>query len=94
MSDKTSVPLYLKLLESGCEKKRDIRLVVVGMKGSGKTSFIKRLLDEDCTHVSSTNGIEVHRIRYNANSDDDVWNRLDGRILNTIISRISRPDKF
>ncbi|XP_076087741.1 uncharacterized protein LOC143058163 [Mytilus galloprovincialis] len=92
MSDKTSVPLYLKLLESGCEKKRDIRLVVVGMKGSGKTSFIKRLLNEDCTHVSRTNGIEVHRIRYNANSDDDVWKRLDdNKETSELHARLLKP---
>ncbi|CAG2228377.1 unnamed protein product [Mytilus edulis] len=32
MTDKRSVELYLKLLESGSEKKRDIRLVVVGKR--------------------------------------------------------------
>ncbi|XP_052067823.1 uncharacterized protein LOC127707359 [Mytilus californianus] len=46
MADKTSVPLYLKLLESGSEKKRDIRLVIVGKKGAGKTSLVKRLFNE------------------------------------------------
>ncbi|CAC5363360.1 unnamed protein product [Mytilus coruscus] len=46
MADKRYVPLYLKLIESGSEKKRDIRLVIVGKKGAGKTSFIKRLLNE------------------------------------------------
>ncbi|CAC5363352.1 unnamed protein product [Mytilus coruscus] len=46
MADKRSVPLYLKLLESGSEKKRDIRLVIVGKKGAGKTSFFNRLFKE------------------------------------------------
>ncbi|XP_071143283.1 uncharacterized protein [Mytilus edulis] len=46
MTDKRSVPVYLKLLESGFEKKRDVRLVIVGKKGAGKTSFIKRLFND------------------------------------------------
>ena len=46
MADKRSVPLCLKLLESGSEKKRDIRLVIVGKKGAGKTSLVKRLFNE------------------------------------------------
>ncbi|XP_076083620.1 uncharacterized protein LOC143054482 [Mytilus galloprovincialis] len=46
MADKRSVPLYLKLLKSGSEKKRDIRLVIVGKKGAGKTSLVNRLFKE------------------------------------------------
>ena len=46
MADKRSIDLYLKLLESGSEKKRDIRLVIVGKKGAGKTSLVKRLFNE------------------------------------------------
>ncbi|XP_076083549.1 uncharacterized protein LOC143054430 isoform X1 [Mytilus galloprovincialis] len=78
MTDKRSVELYLKLLESGSEKKRDIRLVVVGKKGAGKTSLIKRLFGEDITDVTSTNGIEIHKIKCKAKSDDGIWNKLDG----------------
>ncbi|XP_063407823.1 uncharacterized protein LOC134691303 isoform X1 [Mytilus trossulus] len=77
MTDKRSVELYLKLLESGSEKKRDIRLVVVGKKGAGKTSLIKRLFGEDITDVTSTNGIEIHKIKCKAKSDDGIWNKLD-----------------
>ncbi|XP_063418000.1 uncharacterized protein LOC134700550 [Mytilus trossulus] len=77
MADKRSIDLYLKLLESGSEKKRDIRLVVVGKKGSGKTSLIRRLFGEDITDVTSTNGIEIHKIKCKAMSDDGIWNKLD-----------------
>ncbi|XP_052059490.1 death-associated protein kinase 1-like [Mytilus californianus] len=77
MTDKRSVELYLKLLESGSEKKRDIRLVIVGKKGAGKTSLIKRLFGEDSTDVTSTNGIEIHKIKCKAKSDDGIWNKLD-----------------
>ncbi|XP_076108705.1 uncharacterized protein LOC143076733 [Mytilus galloprovincialis] len=78
MADKRSVPLYLKLLESGSEKKRDIRLVIVGKKGAGKTSLIRRLFSEENTDVTSTNGIEIHKIKCKAMTDDGIWNKLDG----------------
>ncbi|XP_052096741.1 probable serine/threonine-protein kinase qkgA [Mytilus californianus] len=78
MADKRSIDLYLKLLESGYEKKRDIRLVVVGKKGAGKTSLIRRLFGEDITDVTSTNGIEIHKTKCKAKSDDGIWNKLDG----------------
>ncbi|XP_052096751.1 uncharacterized protein LOC127731935 isoform X4 [Mytilus californianus] len=78
MADKRSVPLYLELLESGSEKKRDIRLVIVGKNGAGKTSLIKRLFSEENTDVTSTNGIEIHTIKCKAMSDDGIWNKLDG----------------
>ncbi|XP_063417941.1 uncharacterized protein LOC134700478 [Mytilus trossulus] len=77
MADKRSIDLYLKLLESGSEKKRDIRLVVVGKQGAGKTSLIRRLFGEDITDVTSTNGIKIHKIKCKAMSDDGIWNKLD-----------------
>ncbi|VDI49311.1 Hypothetical predicted protein [Mytilus galloprovincialis] len=77
MTDKGSIDLYLKLLESGSEKKRDIRLVVVGKKGAGKTSLIRRLFGEEIEGVSSTNKIEIHRIKCKAMSDEGIWNKLD-----------------
>ncbi|VDI80209.1 Hypothetical predicted protein [Mytilus galloprovincialis] len=92
MSDKKYVPLYLKLLESGSEKKRDIRLVILGKKGSGKTSFLKRLLREDINTirmVTSTDGISIHRTRCNVNSDDSIWNKFDG--INEETTRLLKP---
>ncbi|XP_071142145.1 uncharacterized protein [Mytilus edulis] len=94
MADKRSVPLYLKLLESGSEKKRDIRLVVVGKKGAGKTSLIRRLFGEDITDVNSTNGIEIHKIKCKAMSNDGIWNKLDGTNRETeIYTRLLKPFK-
>lgn len=66
MADKRSVPLYLKLLESGYENKRDIRLVIVGQKGSGKTSLVKRLLNEGKTRAGLTSFLKRFIGRNNA----------------------------
>ncbi|XP_071141459.1 uncharacterized protein [Mytilus edulis] len=94
MADKRSIDVYLKLLESGSEKKRDIRLVVVGKKGAGKTSLIRRLFGEDITDVTSTNGIEIHKIKCKAMSDDGIWNKLDGTNGETEIhARLLKPFK-
>ncbi|XP_076084161.1 uncharacterized protein LOC143054951 [Mytilus galloprovincialis] len=94
MADKRSIDLYLKLLESGSEKKRDIRLVVVGKQGAGKTSLIRRLFGEDITDVTSTNGIEIHKIKCKAMSDDGIWNKLDGTNGETEIhARLLKPFK-
>ncbi|XP_071144486.1 uncharacterized protein [Mytilus edulis] len=94
MADKKVVPLYLKLLESGSEKKRDIRLVVVGKKGAGKTSFVKRLFSEEITDVTSTNGIEIHRIKCKTMSDDGIWDKFDGNNEELeIYERLLKPYK-
>ncbi|XP_076082647.1 uncharacterized protein LOC143053755 [Mytilus galloprovincialis] len=94
MADNRSIDLYLKLLESGSEKKRDIRLVVVGKKSAGKTSLIRRLFGEDITDVTSTNGIEIHKIKCKAMSDDGIWNKLDGTNGETEIhARLLKPFK-
>ncbi|XP_071142193.1 uncharacterized protein [Mytilus edulis] len=77
MADKRSIDVYLKLLESGSEKKRDIRLVVVGKQGAGKTSLIRRLFGEEFAEVTNTNGIEIHKIKCKLKSDDGIWNKLD-----------------
>lgn len=93
MADKRSVPLYLKLLESGYEEKRDIRLVIVGKKGAGKTSFVNRLFNEgniaasmtslgdSKESITSTNGIEIHTIKCPVKYDEGRWNKLDGMML-------------
>lgn len=87
MFDKTSVPLYLKLLESGSEIKRDIRLVIVGEKGVGKTSLLKRLFGEEMGGVKSTNGIEIHRIKCHAEYNDGIWKKLEGIIFRKVKSQ-------
>lgn len=88
MKDEESVRLYLKLLESGSEKKRDIRLVVVGRKGAGKTSLIKKLFGEN-GKAAKTNGIEIHRLRCKSDSDDGMWTKLD-RMISTKLLLIIR----
>lgn len=89
LTDKKYVPLYLQLLESGSEKKRDIRLVIVGKQGAGKTSLVKRLFREVEEDITSTNGIEIHRIRFKTKSNSSNWKKIDGKVFFNLPSLIN-----
>ncbi|CAG2245335.1 unnamed protein product [Mytilus edulis] len=42
--------------------------------------------------VTTTNGIKIHKIRCNANSDDGIWSRLDGnKEKSELYSRLLKP---
>ena len=60
--DSKSVKLFKKALEDGQERIFNIRIMVVGPFGVGKTAFTKRLLcqDVDINERNSTDGIDVH----------------------------------
>ncbi|CAC5371597.1 unnamed protein product [Mytilus coruscus] len=74
--DETSIKIYLKALETGSERRRDINLVIVGKKGVGKTSLVRRLFGENIDDVKSTNGIEIHRRRCRISLNNWEWNKI------------------
>lgn len=66
--------LFKKMLEIGHEIKREIRVLVVGKKGAGKTSLTRRLLSKPTDDVKSTNGIEIHSVLCkDENQEDIIW---------------------
>jgi GTPase SAR1 family protein len=73
--DQTSIQLYKQLLDEGYEVVYNIRVVVVGHKGAGKTTLTKRLLNEDVDigKEESTNGIEVHVNRCKVSLETGQW---------------------
>lgn len=77
--DEESINIYLKALETGSEQRRDINLVIVGKKGVGKTSLVRRLFGENIEDVKSTNGIEIHRRRCRISLNNWEWNKIPGR---------------
>lgn len=80
--DQHSIDIYLRALKSGSEKRSDINLVIVGRKGAGKTSLVRRLFGEEFSNLESTNGIEIHRRRCKIKSNE--WTRIGGNFdLNT-----------
>lgn len=60
--DSKSVELYKKALEDGEEKDYNIRLMIVGGYGVGKTTLTKRLLCQsvNVNERKSTDGIDVY----------------------------------
>ncbi|XP_076081053.1 uncharacterized protein LOC143051961 [Mytilus galloprovincialis] len=80
--DHESIAIYLNALESGSERRRDIKLIIVGKKSVGKTFLVRRLFGEELQSVKSTNGIEIHRLRCRINLSNCEWNKvLDTRLV-------------
>lgn len=52
--------MFKSLVETKSEEMYYIRLVVLGQEGVGKTTLVKRLLQESISDVKSTNGIEIN----------------------------------
>ncbi|CAG2196111.1 unnamed protein product [Mytilus edulis] len=71
--DNESIEIYKKALESGSEIKHDIRIIIVGKKGAGKTSLVRNLLKENLYNVDSTNGIDIHVKRCKIRTADGKW---------------------
>ncbi|XP_052249565.1 uncharacterized protein LOC127857188 [Dreissena polymorpha] len=72
--DPKAITLFYKALKDGKEKVNNIRLMVVGMYGVGKTSLINNLIWEfrNKTHAKqplSTEGIDIHRCKLMTDGD-------------------------
>ncbi|XP_053389878.1 uncharacterized protein LOC128552843 [Mercenaria mercenaria] len=62
--------LYKRAVEEGTEIDNNIRIMVIGCYGQGKTSLVRKLLQQPSEGVQTTNGIEVQRCTC---SKDGVW---------------------
>ncbi|KAL3887678.1 hypothetical protein ACJMK2_000072 [Sinanodonta woodiana] len=73
--DDNSIQLYQKALDAGKEKVYNIRVMVVGQFGVGKTTLIKRLLGQpvDIAERKSTEGIDVHKHCCKLSLDKGEW---------------------
>ncbi|XP_053385683.1 uncharacterized protein LOC123537873 [Mercenaria mercenaria] len=77
--DKKSIELYKRALSEGQEAVHNIRVMVVGHYGVGKTTLTKRLFGEDVdiNQRESTNGIDVHVRRCKVSLETGEWKILD-----------------
>ncbi|OWF37223.1 uncharacterized protein LOC110440416 [Mizuhopecten yessoensis] len=58
---------YIKTLQDRTEKARNIRVIIVGQEGVGKSTLCYRLLDEDddvVSTISSTDGVDIFIQRF------------------------------
>lgn len=78
MDDK-SIELYKQALSEGKEAVHNIRVMIVGPFGAGKTTLKKRLFGEsvDISKRESTDGIDVHVKRCKVSLDTGQWNMVD-----------------
>ncbi|XP_045177469.2 uncharacterized protein LOC123537756 [Mercenaria mercenaria] len=73
--DLESIEMYFKALKEGKEHVRDIRLMVIGHHGAGKTTLTERLMGKPFTQVGSTNGIEIHVRQCQFNLKSGIWTK-------------------
>ncbi|KAL3888025.1 hypothetical protein ACJMK2_000408 [Sinanodonta woodiana] len=75
--DRNSLHLYKKALDAGKEKVYNVRVIVVGQYGVGKTTLIKRLLGQqvDIAERKSTEGIDVHKHCFKISLDKGEWKK-------------------
>ncbi|KAL3866928.1 hypothetical protein ACJMK2_044175, partial [Sinanodonta woodiana] len=73
--DKFSHALFREAMEAGKENVYNIRLMIVGHLGVGKTTLAKRILGEEVAegYFLSTEGIEVHPRCVRINIDTKEW---------------------
>lgn len=61
---------YIKTLQDKTQKARNIRVIIVGQEGVGKSTLCYRLLDEKddvIATIPSTDGVDIHIQRYYIN---------------------------
>lgn len=69
--DQDMINLYLEAMDDEKEKIHNIRLIVVGNEGVGKTTLCRRLMGQSIQGVKSTNGIDIkQRIVVNLNTGE------------------------
>ncbi|VDI82314.1 Hypothetical predicted protein [Mytilus galloprovincialis] len=67
------INLYKSLVETESEEIYYIKLVVLGQEGVGKTSLVRRLLQESTYHVKRTNGIEINVDKCGVSLQNGQW---------------------
>lgn len=77
--DRNSIELYKRALSEGKEAVHNIRVMIVGHYGVGKTTLRKRMFGEDVdiSKRESTDGIEVHVKRCKVSLETGQWNMID-----------------
>ncbi|GJD07020.1 ADP-ribosylation factor-like protein 2 [Galdieria sulphuraria] len=54
----------LTILRKSKRKERELRILLLGLDASGKTTVAKRLLRQDVTDVGPTFGFDIHTVEY------------------------------
>ena len=63
----------LKIIKKIKESDREVRILILGLDNAGKTTLLKRLLDEDVNEVSPTVGFNIKTIDYKGEYTITFW---------------------
>ncbi|XP_063448299.1 probable serine/threonine-protein kinase roco6 [Mytilus trossulus] len=72
------------------EKRYFVKLMIVGKNGAGKSSLLRRLLQEDTKNVESTDGIDIVVRRCKINTETGEWIIDKNGVSDTKQERIQR----
>lgn len=69
--------IFLEAAKSGIAVRFNIRIILVGKQGVGKTCLLRRLMRESIDDVESTDGIniEVKRCKINLHTMEWIFNK-------------------
>lgn len=96
-ADPRTLELYETALREGKEKDRNVRVMVIGCYGQGKTSLVRHLTGQSLEGVESTNGVEVQLCK-SAIDGSDTWKiKQSDDVLTESVKRlvsVARATKF
>merc|ERR1711998_608269 len=64
MGNSSSTMGLLSLLRKLKKSETEVRILMLGLDNSGKTTILKRLSDEDITHVTPTQGFNIKSLMH------------------------------
>ena len=62
----------IHLLTRGSNKKKEIKILLLGLDNAGKTTMLKSLLGETVKNLPPTKGFNFQKINYK-NTDFQIW---------------------
>ncbi|XP_071124080.1 uncharacterized protein [Mytilus edulis] len=89
LSEEDKIRYNTLMQSSKTEKRYYVRIMIVGKKSAGKTCLLRRLLKEDITDVTSTDGVDIVSRRCKINIEDGKWTIGKG-INDDKVGRIKR----
>ncbi|CAC5410612.1 unnamed protein product [Mytilus coruscus] len=69
--------IFLKAAKNGTAPRYSVRIMLVGKQSVGKTSLLRRLMNEGIEDIESTNGIniEVKKCKINVHTNEWIFNK-------------------
>ncbi|CAC5390355.1 OBSCN [Mytilus coruscus] len=89
LSEEDKIRYYKLMQSSQTENRYFVRVMIVGKGYAGKTCLLRRLMKENISNVSSTDGIDIVVRRCKINVENGKWT-IEKEIHDDIVARINR----